>query len=155
MRKRTTVAMICLFILLITALTLCLFSPNITSSRFTNLVNLIKYFTGGQVHNQSAHTVTLYDWRLPVKLPAGQQSRAESIRDVDAIAIEGPTLINGKIYTKGILKFCDLATVTVKSGQINGTSVAVVTTDLGGWFCQFYHDYSVYDSIEQATPIYH
>ena len=155
MRNQTRIVMLCLFMLLIVALSLCLFSPNIASSRFANINKLIKYFSGGQVNNQSRQTLTLYDWRLPIKLPPGHQSRADGLSDVDAIAIDGPSLINGKVYTRGILKFCDFATVTVETKQINGKALTTLSEDWGGWLCHQFGDYTVYDSIRQATPIKH
>jgi hypothetical protein len=155
MRTRTKLSLILLFVALTACLGLFLFSSNMASSRFASVEKFIKHFTGGQVVNESQQTVTIYDWRLPLDLKPQQASRHAAFMDVDAIKIDGPTLINGKYYDKGIFKLCDVTTVTVHDKVIHGQLGKEYTPNWSAGICQLANDLKVYDTIEEATPISH
>jgi hypothetical protein len=150
MKRRTQLLMIGLFTLLAMLLGGLLFSQNMASSRFASAEKLLKHFVGGQVINQSNQSVTLFDWRIPHTLAAGQHSKKQAINDVDALTIDGPTLINGKLYDHGVFKFCDMATVIVA----NQNGMLTYTTNWGGLLCQLTQDLAVFNSIEAATPMF-
>lgn len=108
-----------------------------------NKVILLKYYElrnygksriGGVVINNSSHNIKVTDFRKRTVIPPGKTSRDLGVFDADIIVIDKPTIFEGKVYSSGHIKFCDLATMEVSSrkemDQISGS----ITYN----FCKFF-----------------
>jgi hypothetical protein len=128
-----------------------LFGANM-SSRFPSIAKLFKSYVGGHVINNSRQPVTVYEWRYPHVLTFHQNSRDLST-DIDAIKIEKSTLIDGKLYNAGILKFCDTATILISDTTYQAKPARQYTMSRGGNLCKLLNDFDIFQNIEEAIPL--
>ncbi|MEW5822009.1 MAG: hypothetical protein AB1782_17580 [Cyanobacteriota bacterium] len=112
--------------------------------------NEIKAFSktnfGGVVTNNSQEDIIVSDSLDLKSIPPGNSSRDLNIHDVDFIIIEKKTSLENNIYTKGVIKICDFASISVETNNygaviINPTGPTII--------CKFIDDFGWFETMEQ------
>lgn len=91
-----------------------LIQANTVSDEFSWLKEFEKRYFGGIVVNKTSHPIYITDWRNIIILPPGKSSRDIGVFDTDAVYISNNTKFDGVIYSSGVIKFCDLATLKIE-----------------------------------------
>lgn len=91
---------------------------------------------GGIVVNKSNKAIEIVDNIAIVKIPTGRTSRQENIFDADHIIISRPTKFQGEVYSHGVIKFCDFASMEV---VFNG-NMDEIKPSLSYNLCRFFEE---------------
>lgn len=74
-----------------------------------------KRFFGGIIVNNTNHDIKIIDNIAIVKIPPAQSSRNIGVYDADIVIISRPTLFEGEVYDKGVIKICDFSRLKIYS----------------------------------------
>ncbi len=139
-RKIKYIAIACLLILIMIIHLFNLFFDNLT------IVEVEKEFFGGVIKNNTNHIIKVANSMESLILEPGENSRQKGLFDADGIIIEHSTKFKTKLYDKGVIKFCDLARVTV----VNGEETDEIRPNLMYYFCECFDDAGWVESREKA-----
>ena len=112
---------------------------------FNNIKDYTKKRFGGIVINETLEPVKITDnFKDKIILPEKTSRDLDSF-DVDYIYVEKPIEYEGKIYSDGVIKICDFATVKI----ISKNDELSVKPESGIWLCKILNDYRWCPEVER------
>lgn len=115
-------------------------------SKYTNLQQLEKSYLGGIVINKTNRHIKITDNVKIIDLPPNKTSLDIGLFDADSVIIETPTNFNGKIYTYGVVKFCDFASLKI----VNNEKINKIKPSLSYKLCPLVDRSGWYSSVRDA-----
>lgn len=106
-----------------------------------------KLTKGAIVYNHTSRPITISSDSYIGIIPPGKSSLEAGTVDADAVVIDQPMWLEGKIIENKVLKFCNLATIELTEGT-NG--VITINAKKHSWICKLANDYKLYNSIKEA-----
>ena len=117
-------------------------------SKYKNLLDAERTYFGGIVANKTNHHLKITDVAKIIDLPAGKTSRDIGLFDADSIIIDTPTIFNGKKYTYGVVKICDISSVEISSSK----KVDKIKLSLPSGLCPIFDRVGWFSSLDKAFP---
>lgn len=122
---------------------------NITIPKFKGYLNKVKNYSkqnvGAIIYNNTNQTLEVTDYKYIHQLPPGKSTRDIGIFDVDSLILKEPMFFEDKIYSNGVLKFCDYSRIEVNQSdsipEIKAQNTLV---------CKILNDFNFYNSIDEA-----
>jgi len=125
------------------------FDANITFSRLKVFIADMKKFSkqnvGAIVYNNTNQTLEITDYKYIHQLPPGSNSKDIGIFDADSLVINEPMYFEDKLYSNGVLRFCDYAKLEIE--EVDGIAQLKAKNI---WVCKILNDFNFYNSIEEA-----
>jgi len=131
-------SLVIIFILTFFFNTILGISKNMFDIKMLKILVIEKMHFGGIAINNTSHPVMIVSDNFIQPLYPHTNSRKSGIFDTDDIILKTPFIFEGQKYHRGIIKFCDLATVKIYEKE----GLTIVKPSLSYFLCNKFENTS-------------